>query len=156
MTNSRMGDLFDVIYEDAPKEAFARYACLIDATKEGSFKKANPDLNVLASDDIDLLEKQLNKLAADLMPCTVDGLHWLVSEDENGAKYLSIFNNEGNHRTFTKGDTIDHARDRWVTIKGKAFSDPEIVYQTEGCELQKNDETFKAFVPATGFVVIKF
>ena len=156
MTNSRMGDLFDVIYEDAPKEAFARYSCLIDATKEGSFKKANPDLNVLASDDIDLLEKQLNKLAEDVMPCTVDGLHWLVSEDENGDKYLSIFNNEGNHRTFTKGDTIDHTRDRLVTISGKAFNDPAIVYATEGTELQKDGEYYKAFVPATGFMVIKF
>ena len=156
MTNSRFGDLFDIIYEDAPKESYNRYAYLIDATKEGTFKKANPDLPVLVSDDIEALAAQLNKLAEEIMPCTVDGLHWLVSEDEQGSKYLSIFNNEGNFRTFTKGDTIDHTRDCWVTITGKEISDPAIVYATEGTELQKEGSTYKALIPATGFMVIKF
>ena len=157
MTNSRFGDLFDIIYEDAPKEAYARYAALIDASPEGSFKKANPDLNVLASDDLEALAAQIDALTAQVMPCTVDKLHWLVSEDGEGNRYLSIFNNEGNHRTFTKGDTIDHGFDAWVTIKRKDTSAMEILHSSEGVQLQKiDDDTYKAFVPATGLVVLRF
>ncbi|MBQ9968743.1 MAG: hypothetical protein IJO88_08485 [Oscillospiraceae bacterium] len=157
MTNSRFGDLFDIIYEDAPKDTLARYAALIDASHEGNFKKANADLNVLASDDLEALAAQIEALTEQVMPCTADCLHWLVSEDGEGKRYLSIFNNEGNHRTFTKGDTIDHSKDAWVTIKRKDSAAMEIVHGSESVSLQKVDEdTYKAFVPATGLLVVRF
>ena len=157
MVNSRFGDLFDIIYEDAPKEAFARYEVLIDATKEGSFRKANPDLNVLASDDLEKLAQQVRELEKKYMPCTVDGLHWLVSEDDNGSRYLSVFNNEGNHRTFTKGDTIDHSKDAWVTISKKDGACMELLHTGGEVQLSKaEDYTYKLFVPATGFAVLRF
>lgn len=157
MTNSRFGDLFDILYEDAPKQAFSRYAAVIDATGEGSFLKANPDLNVLPSDDLEALAQQVNALAAKVLPCTVDGLHWLVSENGEGSRYLSIFNNEGNLRTFTKGDTINHDKDAWVTVTPNGAMQPQILHSTEGVQLQKQpDGTYKVFVPATGFVVLEF
>lgn len=157
MTNSRFGDLFDIVYEDAPKEAYARYAVLIDASPEGTFKKANPDLNVLASNDLEALAARIEVLTEQVMPCTVDKLHWLVSEDRAGRRYLSIFNNEGNHRTFIKGDTIDHRFDTWVTIKGMDNAAMEVLHSSPDALLQKEDDhTCKAFIPAAGFMVIRF
>ena len=105
ITNSRFGDVFDIIYEDAGDETLAKYEYLIDATSEGSFIKAKQgtDLKILDSADLSYLEQKLKELIKSVMPCYVDDLHWLVSYDENGKRYLSIFNNEGNERSFEKG-----------------------------------------------------
>ena len=160
MTNSRFGDLFDVIYEDASDEVLSRYEYLIDATPDGSFAKAkaNTGFKVLESADLDALEVKLHSLEKEVMPCVVDGLHWLVSTDENGTRYLTIFNNEGNERDSYKGDILHREADKMVNVWFKDKTVPEVVEECGiGMYIQKRDEhNYAINVPAAGFVIMKF
>lgn len=133
---------------------------MIDATPDGDFARShgNAGLKILESGDLDRLTATLDKLIPMEMPCYVDGLCWLVSYDEQGRRFLSIFNNAGNTRTITYGDTIDHTKDRLVTITCKAPANLRIVKEgSEKTILQKKDAlTYTAVVPAAGFVIFEF
>ncbi len=121
ITNSRFGDIADIIYEDAPDAVLSSYDYLIDATKAGSFAavRANSGLKILESKDLDKLTHEMDKLITKVMPVWVDGLHWLVSTDNKGRRFLSIFNNEGNTRTTEFGDVIDPKATKKVTISSR-------------------------------------
>ena len=158
LTNSRFGDVFDIIYEDASEETFARYEALIDATPDGRFAKAHPERKVLESSDFAKLSRELNALIARTMPIYADGLHWLVSTDDKGRRFLTVFNNEGNLRTSAHGDTVDRSFDQKVTItlnipgELKIFKDAR-----EDIRLEKTGEnTYCATVSAADFVIFEF
>lgn len=69
LTNSRFGDLFDILYEDMPDSVYEKYDCLIDASPEGGFAaRMGRRFKVLESRDLDAMEAQLHKLEEDL-PC---------------------------------------------------------------------------------------
>ena len=91
------------------------------------------------------------------MPVYVTGLCWLVSTDEGGKQYLSIFNNDGNTRTREKGDVVDSAADRVVDVKFKKPTDIKVVKQGNfTSEIARVDETaYKIKVPATGFIIME-
>ncbi len=160
ITNSKFADVFDIIYTDTPDAALEKYDYLIDATPGGDFAKAKAGtaLKILESGDFDKLEAQLNKLIPEVMPCYVDDLCWLVSTDENGKKYLSIFNNEGNERDLKKGNIIHHEADKKVKITFKEDVRLHVVKETMGAiELEKiDDKTYNATIPAAGFAIIEF
>lgn len=160
LTNSRLPDLFDIIYEDADDSVFAQYEYLIDATKEGTFAASAAAKNhkVLLSYDLDALEQQLKQLAKDVMPCYADGLHWLVSVDENGQKYLTIFNNEGNERFLDRGNVLDHKMDKWVNVSFKEVPKFRVVAASDlDVAIRKGENNgYRVFVPAAGFVVLAF
>ena len=160
ITNSRFGDVVDIIYADASDETFAQYAYLIDATKDGSFAraKAGSNLRILESSDIDKLTHDVDKRIEETMPVWVDSLCWLVSTDNKGRRFLSIFNNEGNTRTTEHGDVIDHKADRTVKISTKnpvnfrVFKAPKA-----GASItKKDDNTYYADVPAAEFLILEF
>ena len=161
LTNSRFGDVVDIIYEDASDEALARYDYLIDASLDGTFAKAKAGqgFKILTSNDLAALEARLPALIEETMPCTVDALHWLVSTDENGKRYLTIFNNAGNERDIKQGDIIHHEADRTVTVTFKEAVTPEkLVEGTQGsATVQRVDEkTYRVHIPATSFVILAF
>lgn len=160
ITNSRFADVFDIIYEDTDPKAFANYAYLIDATKEGTFAKAQAasGLKILESADLDKLEHELTTLIKETMPCFADDLCWLVSTDENGQRYLSLFNNEGNERCLKRGNVIHSEADARVKVTFKEPVTPSLV--TSGCDPVKlervDDCTYYATIPAAGFGIFKF
>jgi len=160
ITNSRFPDVFDIIYEDAPKSTFDSYNYLIDATAGENFEKANKSLcgKILKSDNLDELEKKLHKLIKEVMPCYVDSLCWLVSTDENGARYLSVFNNAGNERSLEKGDTICKSANKQVNITFKESTSIEVIKEFAGkINIERQDDrTYSATIPAAGFAIIKF
>ena len=160
ITNSHMPDVFDIIYADASDEALAQYEYVIDATPTGEFAKAKAGsgLKVLESGDLGKLEAELKKLIKDVMPCHVDELCWLVSTDENGKRYLSIFNNDGNERNLLRGNIIHREADKEVTITFKEKTIPHVLKETMGsiCLEKVDDLTFKATIPAAGFAIINF
>lgn len=158
LTNSRFGDMFDIIYADAGKETFKKYTCLIDATKEGSFAAKQPGLNVLRSDDLEALAQRINALAPQALPCTVDGLHWVLSAGENGARYLTIFNNEGNERDMKLGNVIDHRADRRVKVTFKEAAELQVVRSfCEGIRLERADaNSWYVTVPAAEMVIFSY
>ena len=160
MTNSRFGDLFDMIYEDAGDEIFARYACLIDVTKEGTFAaaKAGSGLNILTSRDPEELAASLHRLEEQVLPCRVDGLHWLLSEGENGSRYLSIFNNEGNDRNMQTGDRILSEADRRVKVTLKEAAQLKVVkaFPERVTVEREDDRTWYVTVPAAGMVIFRY
>ena len=160
LTNSRFGDLFDIIYEEADDQTLSRYAYLIDASKDGSFAKAHADRShqILESSNLQALEAQVRQLEKHCMPCVVDGLHWLVSADKNGQQYLTIFNNEGNTRDIAKGDTVDHQADRRVMVTFKSPAELQMVASSgSGVTIERADGLHSLVtVPAAGFVVMTF
>ncbi|MBR4059683.1 MAG: hypothetical protein IKK03_07570, partial [Lachnospiraceae bacterium] len=160
ITNSRFGDLFDIIYEDTNEEAMKQYDYLIDATESGAFasKMACSDFKVLRSDVLEELALNVERLIEEIMPVSVGGLCWLVSEDDKNKRYLSIFNNEGNDRTNEKGDELHAEADQTVRIRFKDPVTPSVVKEGNWTiKLQKVDErTYLAEIPATGFVVLEF
>lgn len=159
LTNGLFGDVFDVIYADASDETLSKYAYLIDATKDSSFARAKVGCGyrILESADIYKLKAELDTLIPAVMPVFVDGLHWLVSQGEDGRRYLAIFNNEGNERTTEKGDTINHAYDRRVTVtlKDGTLS----VYKSAGGNMdieRKDAHTFCVTIPAADFAIFTY
>ena len=159
MQNSAFGDLFDIVYADAPEEKLAQYDRLIDADLTGSFAAKYADkLPVLTCEDFDTLGKQIRDRAAEILPITVDSLHWLLSEDESG-RYLTVFNNEGNNRTLAEGDHVDHAAaDATTTIRTKPGVELSVLYASSpDTKLEKvSDGEYKLFLPATDLVIFNY
>lgn len=159
ITNSRFGDVFDILYEDASDKAFKAYEYLIDATADGNFAKAKAGsgLKILESKDLGRLEVEVTKLIQEVMPCYVDDLCWLVSEDSCGHRYLTVLNNEGNERSIQKGDIIHTEADTTAKIVLKEALEMSILVEgSKPVELVKvNDTTYRVAVPAAGFVILK-
>ncbi|MBE6590971.1 MAG: hypothetical protein E7646_02935 [Ruminococcaceae bacterium] len=159
LTNSRFGDVVDILYEDAPHEALSRYDYLIDATLNGDFAKANTAYRVLESGDLWALEAKIPELIREIMPCTVEALHWLVSADEGGKRFLSVFNNSGNERDIFKGDHVHREADRTVTVSFKEQSEPKLLVQGSvgSVKLSRIDEkSYRLTVPAASFAILSF
>ena len=158
LCNSRFGDMFDIIYEDAGEETFKKYAYLIDATKEGSFAKKYAGSNVILSGDLERMATEINAAASKVMPVVVDGLHWLVSYGEDGRRYLSIFNNEGNDRDMKLGNVIDHRADRRVKVTFKEAAQLQVVRSfCDGIKLEQiDDRNWYVTVPATEMVIFSY
>lgn len=160
ITNSRFPDVFDIIYEDVSDEAFRQYDYLIDATKTSDFLTVNKNkgYKIIESNDLNKLEKELQFLIRQVMPCYADDLCYLVSEDENGSKYFSIFNNEGNERCLRRGNVIHKEADKTVKVTFKEA--PNISVAIEGADAVKieriDDCNYNITVPAASFAVIKF
>ena len=80
------------------------------------------------------------------------------SVDENGQKYLTIFNNEGNERFLDRGDVLDHGMDTWVNVTFK--QNPNIrVIASSGEDIRickESDSSYRVHIPAAGFAVLAF
>ena len=160
ITNSRFPDVFDIIYEDAPEKALNSYEYLIDASPNSNFLKSKTEYShkILESSDFGALEHTLRNLIKEAMPCYADGLCWLVSQDENGKRYLSIFNNSGNQRSLETGDNILPDTDKKVNITFKSPTVIKVIKEAAGkTDIEKiSDTSYCATVPAAGFVIMEF
>ncbi len=160
LTNSRFGDVFDIIYEDTAAEAMAKYDYLIDATPNGDFAQANAGkgLKILESGDLEALAQTVSKLIPQVMPCYADGLCWLVSADETGRRFVSVFNNEGNERSLEKGDIIHSEADRTVKLTFRQNAQLKVIAESSmAVQVQKaDDKTYHITVPAAGFAVFEY
>ncbi len=159
LTNSRFGDLFDIIYEDTPNDKLAKYEYLIDATKEGRFLKAKQGsgLKVLDSSDIEGLANEINQITKQIMPVFVEGLPWIVSTNDKGERFVTIFNNEGNERDLAKGDIIHSEADKKVQITFKDSVNPTVAYAPVKIDIEReSDNTFNVVIPAARYAIIKF
>jgi len=160
ITNSRFGDVFDIIYDDATDEVLSKYDYLIDATKDGDFikKMHGKNFKILDSKDICKLDSDLQELIKEIMPCYADDLCWLVSEDENGSRYLSIFNNEGNERSHEKGNTIHKEADAKIKVKFKSPANLSVIASgVSSADIERIDDcNYNMTIPAASFIVLKF
>lgn len=154
--NSLFGDHFDIIYADAPAQALKQYELLIDADPEGAFAKAHLDLPVVDGQNLDELVHTLRERVDALLPVNVSGLHWILSEDEHG-RYLTIFNNEGNHRTIAEGDTINHRADATVTVTLREGLELEPIYSSSAkMQMQRiKAGNYQVTMPAAHLAVFK-
>ncbi len=161
ITNSAFGDVFDIIYEDADEAVFEKYDYLIDATLGARFSKKceGKGLKILDSENLAELEVKLQELIEEVMPCYVsEKLTWLVSEDEGGRRFLSLFNNEGNMRSRELGDTVDNAADKTFAVSFKEAPNLSVIKTGKfGCEIVKQDDlTYTVKLPATSYAIIEF
>jgi len=139
----------------------SRYEYLIDASPEGSFiaSKAGSGLKIVDSSDLDKLESELQALVREVMPVYADGLCWLVSTDENGSRYFTVFNNNGNERSLTKGDIIHREADRTVRVTFKEDVPSLDIHRTSALAAtvaKFDDRNYDVTVPAAGFAVLKY
>lgn len=159
MTNSRFGDLFDIIYEDANDEVLGKYEALIDATPDSAFAAKKSDkFRVLESCDFDKLSHDIRELSDDVVPCTVSSLHWVLSKDADGRCFVSIFNNEGNIRDSATGDTLVKEAYARVTVSFKMptqLSPIKLSSDEVGIE-RADDSTYFVDVPAAGFAIFEY
>ena len=104
------------------------------------------------------MSAQIEAVAPSVMPCVVDGLHWLVSYGEDGRRYLSIFNNDGNYRDIKLGDVIDHSVDRRVKVTFKEKAELEVIRSfCDGIKLERiDDKNWYVTVPATELVILTY
>lgn len=159
LTNSRFGDLFDIIYEDASDEVLGKYEALIDATPDSSFakKKANK-FRVLESTDFEKLENDLKKLSEEVLPVTVDSLHWILSKDLEGRRFISIFNNEGNMRDSESGDTLIREADAHARVSFRVPTElTPIKLSSDDVRIERPDKkTYFVDIPAAGFAIFEY
>jgi hypothetical protein len=96
--------------------------------------------------------------AKDILPISADTLHWLISEDEAGGRYFSVFNNEGNLRNISHGDTLLPEADRVITITLKEPADLSILKcSSDAVTLTRCDDcTYRAMIPGAGFMILKY
>lgn len=160
LTNSRFGDLFDIIYADASDEVFAKYDALIDASHDGSFAEAKKgtSLKIFASNDFDKLAHEINEAASALLPCVADNLHWILSTDGEDRRFVTVFNNEGNNRNLTTGDDLISEAAADVTLSFKAACTPKCIkHGTEAVTLTKvDDTTYTLHLPPAGFAILEY
>lgn len=160
LTNSRFGDLFDIIYADAGQEIFNKYEALIDASLDSSFARSGEagSVPVIESTDLEKMEVQIKELSKKVLPCTVDCLLWMFSEDDNGTQYLSIFNNEGNERDLYTGDNLSSEADCKATVTFKNSANLDFVKSSnENIKLNRIDETtWCVDMPNTSFAILKY
>ena len=91
------------------------------------------------------------------MPCYVDDLCCLVSTDENGQNYLTIFNNEGNQRTVENGDVIDERATKTVNVEFKKDVNLELYRKAQDVKVEKIDnKKYKITISGAGFGLFKF
>lgn len=159
LTNSRFGDLFDIVYDDLSDDALARYEYLIDTTPDGEIARLlGKHHRVLESADLDALAHRLHELERTLLPISVDSLHWLLSEDENGKRYLSIFNNEGNERSVKHGDVVRHEADATITVT--LFQDcdltPIVTTSQDITVTRTGAREYRIQMPATELAIFTF
>jgi len=158
LQNTRFGDLVDIIYEDCPEEAFAKYEALIDLTDNERFSDLNGNkYRILSGADPYALGDEIEQLAKQVMPVYADCCHWLLSSDENG-RYITVFNNEGNERDLFKGDIIHHEADKTVMLTMKKASEPAIIQaSSENVKIEKaGDGRFALTLPAAEFAIIRY
>ncbi|MBE6655471.1 MAG: hypothetical protein E7609_01200 [Ruminococcaceae bacterium] len=112
---------------------------------------------ILESGDIYVLKAELDRLVPETMPVFVDGLHWLVSVGDDGRRYLSIFNNEGNERSSDKGDTVNHDYDKRVTVTLKDGELSVLKSAIGKMELERiDDKTYRVTIPTADFAIFNF
>ena len=159
LTNSRFGDLFDIIYEDADDKTFAKYEGLIDATPDCRVsKKLGDKYRVFESGDLTKLEHDIKEYSKEVLPVTVDKLLWVVSDEKDGRRFVSIFNNEGNYRAHPVGDTIDRAADARVKVSFKEATELKAIkLSSADIKIEKaDDKTYFVDMPACEFAIFEY
>ena len=160
LTNSRFGDLFDIIYEDASEEVLSGYSALIDASYDGRFAdgRKNTALKIFRSDNFDELAHNIDSESKKILPCVADSLLWLLSSDESGRRFVSVFNNEGNNRNTITGDEIIREADARVELSFKEPCELKCVkHGVDAISIHKKDEkTYLIDVPAAGFAIFEY
>ena len=159
ITNSRFGDMFDIIYEDAPKNELKKYACLVDLSSSSKFYNNYAGVNkVIESTDINKLEIELRKIQVNEYPFSIsENIHWLCTR-QNNKWNLAIFNNEGIGRTVDKGDVVikDAAEDIKIRIDNSIKSITEMQTGEVLYAIEKLDEnTFGVTIPAGGLILLE-
>lgn len=115
LTNSRIGSLFDIVYDDCDTEALDRYDLLIDFSGRLKGERVYPYTDMMS-----LTEKLLT--AADTwLPFTYEcsaPVDYLLF-DEGGHHYIALFNHAGLSRSEDEGETVRADATLTITINFK-------------------------------------
>jgi hypothetical protein len=146
LINSNMPDAVDILNAgDEKSSAIDSYSYLIDLTGDAEFAALHPNcVNI----------SELEKLLRDALPCTVEGLHWMVNERIGGGYYLTVFNNIGIDRTVERGEIKLPEAIRSSKVVFKNGARPELL-ESDG-SLVPSDGCYTLTLPAGGYAFIYF
>ena len=155
--NSHYGDVFDIVYEDAGENALAEYDMLIDLNINEALAFKYPGLSkrIIGSNDIGVMEKELDAALCKLMPCSVDGnISWILNHTGKGSWVLGLFNNEGVDRNMEHGDVFMHEADTTATIaaKGRLL---DVLYGDKDA-LKHEENIWRYDIPAGQCALLEF
>lgn len=146
LINSHMPDAVDILNAgDEKSAAIDSYRYLIDLTGDAEFAARHPN-RVKVS--------ELDSLLRDALPCTVDGLHWMVNERIGGGYYLTVLNNIGIDRTVENGEIRLPEATVSAKVSFKNGARPELL-ESDG-SLVPSDDGYTLTLPAGGYAFIRF
>lgn len=118
--NSRYGDVFDILYEDAGEKALSEYGVIVSASPDGRLSHLYPALSerMIAGPDIGQVLHTLDIRLREYIPFDIRGsLSWIINRAE-GRLILGLFNNQGVIRTLEQGEITMPEADTEVFIRG--------------------------------------
>ena len=146
LINSTMPDAVDMLNAGAGKEhAISSYKYLVDLTCDGNF--ASTHGNCVRIDE-------LERLLREALPCTVEGLHWLVNRRVGGGYYLTVFNNIGIERTVANGEIALFAGKRSAKVTFKSGASPVLLESNS--TLAPLGDAYTLTLPSGGYAFIRF
>ena len=146
LINSHMPDAVDILNAgDEKSAAIDSYRYLIDLTGDAAFAALPPNCVKVS---------ELGSLLRDALPCTVDGLHWMVNERIGGGYYLTVLNNIGIDRTVENGEIRLPEATVSAKVSFKNGARPELL-ESDG-SLVPSDDGYTLTLPAGGYAFIRF
>jgi len=145
LSNSNIPDAIDLL-NCGEGVNLDRYKYLMDFTQTSELSRNYT--NIIPVGDIE-------KVLRHELPCYVDGaLLWMVNQRTTGGYYLTVFNNSGISRSVDKGESIDEAADKTVTVTFKGEKAPVVCNGTG--KLSCIDNSYRLTVAAGGYCILKF
>jgi len=146
LINSNMPDAVDMLNAGECKEhAISSYRYLIDLTGDPEFFAKHK--NCVKIDELEAILREE-------LPCTVEGLHWMVNKRDGGGYYLTVFNNIGVTRSVADGEAFlpEATRSGKVVFKNAAV--PTLL-EGDG-KLEADGDDYRVTIPAGGYAFISF
>lgn len=118
--NSRYGDIFDIVYEDAGEKVLSKYDIIVNATADDGIVFKYPILSerFVTGPDIESVLHILDARLSELLPFEITGnLSWILNRGSN-CHVLGLFNNQGVIRTREQGEITLREADTVAVIRG--------------------------------------
>ena len=146
LINSNMPDAVDMLNAGECKEpSISSYRYLIDLTGDPEFSARHKNCVKI---------EELEAVLREELPCTVEGLHWMVNKRDSGGYYLTVFNNIGVTRSVADGEALlpEATRSGKVVFKNSAV--PTLL-EGDG-KLETYGDDYRLTIPAGGYAFISF
>jgi len=118
--NSRYGDIFDIVYEDAGEKVLSKYDIIVNASPDDRLAHQYSALSerIITCPDSESVIHMLDARLSNLLPFEIYGnLSWILNRSSS-RWILGLFNNQGVVRTREEGEITLREADTTAVIRG--------------------------------------